>query len=184
MTEQTTNNNFEQSWEPEIAKQIQMAVDGRRRPEDANSNSNSNRTQPYMVAIVGIPGGGKSVSSFLVTHLLEEQGIESMIMPHDGYHYPLEHLKMFPNPHDVIYRRGAPDTFDPQALQRDLERIRTGDEEVIKVPGFDHSKGDPEPDAHMFDRTRHQVVLCEGLVSHRIVESSLYSTIQYYWFPS
>jgi pantothenate kinase len=91
-----------------------------------------------MVAFVRISGGGKSASSFLVAHLLEELGIESMIMPPDRYHYPLEHLKMFPNPEDAIYRQGAPDTFEPHELQRDLERIRTGEEEVVTVPGFDH----------------------------------------------
>lgn len=90
-----------------------------------------------------------------------------MICPHDGYHYPLEQLKQFPNPDDMIYRRGAPDTFDPQALHRDLERIRHGNDDsmIIMVPGFDHAKGDPEPDSHVFDRSKHSVVICEGLVS-------------------
>jgi pantothenate kinase len=129
--------------------------------------SNSNHNAPYMVAIVGIPGGGKSVSSLLLANHLEAQGVATMVMPHDGYHYPLEMLKMWPNAEDAIYRRGAPDTFDPQALQRDLERIRnfTTDESLILVPGFDHGRGDPEPDQHAFDRNRHKVVLCEGLVS-------------------
>lgn len=30
-------------------------------------------------------------------------------------------------------------------------------------PAFDHGKGDPEPDTHIFDRHQHKVVLCEGL---------------------
>ena len=44
----------------------------------------------------------------------------------DGYHYSLQELSKFPNPTDVIYRRGAPDTFNPIALARDLERIAYG----------------------------------------------------------
>lgn len=99
----------------------------------------------------------------MVANILEEHGFEAMIMPHDGYHYPLEYLKTFPNADDAIYRRGAPDTFDPHALLRDLERIKNGTEGLITLPAFDHSRADPEPDTHAFDRHRHKVVLCEGL---------------------
>jgi len=86
-----------------------------------------------------------------------------MIMPHDGYHYALDRLRLFANAEDAIYRRGAPDTFDPVALHRDLTRIRDGPEDFITVPAFDHAKGDPEPDRHAFDRHQHSVVVCEGL---------------------
>jgi pantothenate kinase len=48
-------------------------------------------------------------------------------------------------------------------LHRDLTRIKDGTEELIKLPAFDHSRADPEPDTHAFDRNRHKVVLCEGL---------------------
>jgi pantothenate kinase len=34
---------------------------------------------------------------------------------------------------------------------------------LITLPGFDHRRGDPEPDKHVFDRHRHKVVVCEGL---------------------
>jgi pantothenate kinase len=90
----------------------------------------------------------------------------SMTMPHDGYHYTLDYLKSFANSDDAIYRRGAPDTFDPASLYRDMERIRNNtneEEDLIKVPGFDHANGDPEPDQHIFDRNHHDVVICEGL---------------------
>ena len=149
--------DYEASWEPDIAKRILS--------EAAAADQDSGR--PYMVALVGIPGSGKSISTFLLANTLEEAGISVMICPHDGYHYPLEQLKQFPNPDDMIYRRGAPDTFDPQALHRDLERIRHGNDDsmIIMVPGFDHAKGDPEPDSHVFDRSKHNVVICEGLVS-------------------
>jgi pantothenate kinase len=118
---------------------------------------------PYMIALVGIPGGGKSVSAFMLANLLEENGISTMVMPHDGYHWPLDYLRTFPDAQDVIYRRGAPDTFDPHSLLRDLKRIRDGNEDLIKLPAFDHARADPEPDTHVFDRHRQQVVLCEGL---------------------
>ena len=82
--------------------------------------------RPYMVSLSGIPGTGKTISSFLLQSLLENQhGLATMVVPHDGYHYPIEYLKThFPDSEDAIYRRGAPDTFDPAGLHRDLTRIR------------------------------------------------------------
>lgn len=84
-------------------------------------------------------------------------------MPFDGYHYSLATLKSLPKSEELIYRRGAPDTFDRQGLLKDLERIRFGDESHIPLPGFDHAIGDPEVGAHVFDREQHKVVICEGL---------------------
>lgn len=82
----------------------------------------------------------------------------------DGYHYPIDVLQKFPDPEDAIYRRGAPDTFDSRKLQTDLERIKNDQgEAVVSIPGFDHAKGNPEPDKHCFIRSQHKIVLCEGL---------------------
>eukprot|EP00957_Ditylum_brightwellii_P058119 4407545-Ditylum_brightwellii.AAC.1 len=85
-----------------------------------------------------------------------------LVVPFDGYHYPKSVLESFPNSDDVIYRRGAPDTFDASALERDLRCIRDGNEDVVKVPGFDHAAGDPEADAYTFSRSTHKVVICEA----------------------
>lgn len=142
-------------WEPEMVQRIVELV--KKGKEDVRAG------KPIMVALTGIPGCGKSISSMLIANQLEELDIPCMVMPHDGYHYTLEYLRTYPDPQDAIYRRGAPDTFDPQALLRDLKRIRSSEEEIIKLPAFDHARGDPEPDKHVFNRSRHCVVLCEGL---------------------
>lgn len=141
------------TWEKEMAQQILAKM--KEKPDQ----------RPFMVGLVGMPGSGKSASVFLLANELEQQGVMSMTMPHDGYHYTLDYLRSFVNAEDAIYRRGAPDTFDPSALYRDLDRIRnnTNGEDLIKVPGFDHANGDPEPDQHIFDRNHHDVVICEGL---------------------
>jgi len=81
----------------------------------------------------------------------------------DGYHYPLSVLRTFPHPEDVIYRRGAPDTFDPKTLQKDLEQIVLGTEPTVSFPGFDHAVGDPEPNSRHFIREKHRIVICEGI---------------------
>ena len=140
------------TWEPVMAERIKMRYHKMKKEK-----------RPFMVALVGLPGGGKSVSSFLLASMLDEKKLDCFVTPHDGYHYPLEYLKTQPDADDLIYRRGAPETFDPVALHRDLLRIRDGDEQVIKLPAFNHARGDPEPDTHIFDRRRHKIVMCEGL---------------------
>mmetsp|Transcript_13961 Transcript_13961/g.30533 ORF Transcript_13961/g.30533 Transcript_13961/m.30533 type:complete len:751 (+) Transcript_13961:469-2721(+) len=181
--------DYKESWEPGIAKRIHNWVDATERTEGGPF--------PYcMVAIAGVPGAGRTISALLLAHILEEQyGMEAMVFPVSGYHYPLDILRSFPNAEDAIYRRGAPDTFDPHALLRDLRLIQgldtmpistsyhaqlsslaehekyTEDPDgqvfeqntLMSFPGFDHAKGDPQADKHTFDRSRHKVVICEGL---------------------
>lgn len=144
------------TWEPEVAE-ILKAI---------QKVSNPNR--PFMVGIVGIPGSGKSTSSEVLAEMLMaangESGVENaIVMPMDGYHYSLEDLAKFPDAADAVYRRGAPDTFNPVALARDLERIAYGSEPEVRIPGFDHARGDPEPDQHTFRRAEHRVIICEGI---------------------
>jgi pantothenate kinase len=143
---------FPLTWEPHAVNRI---LDGIRHDED--------RDRPLMIALVGIPGSGKSTSCHNIALLLEESGYPTMIMPFDGYHIPLEELTKLPNADDAIYRRGAPDTFDPISLKRDLLNLRYGQAPILSFPGFDHAKGDPEPDQHKFIRSQHSVVICEGL---------------------
>lgn len=92
---------------------------------------------------------GKSTSSDILATFLSEElnrndGDEdkepAIVMPMDGYHIALSELRKFPDADDVVYRRGAPDTFDPATLERDLERIAYGSEPAVSIPGFDHAK--------------------------------------------
>lgn len=148
------------SWECDVEAQIREAL-SRRGPVSGQGQVSN---QPYMVGVVGIPGSGKSTSCSVLTDCLADQG--SLLMPVDGYHYSIAELwEEFStkNPDDAIYRRGAADTFDVKSLQQALERIRFGDDAQVRVPGFDHARGDPEPDAHTFDRQHHRVVIVEGL---------------------
>ena len=78
------------SWETEAADRIARE----RRAAATTATEDDQHQRPFMVAIAGIPGSGKTISSLLLQSLLEKNhGLASMICPHDGYHYPLEYLK-------------------------------------------------------------------------------------------
>lgn len=195
-----TNSNFEISWEPGIAQRIfkeykAMKAKQTRIIEKGGRHPNN---RPYMVAFVGIPGSGKTTSASIMQEILidyfQNDGIHRtaedspvMIIPMDGYHLPMSALQSKPNAKEWIYKRGAPETFDPQSLLHDLKRIRsifgaetssfisddnivdTNNEEngnihdVVHIPGFDHAIGDPQPNEYTFRRNQHEIVVCEGL---------------------
>lgn len=147
------------SWECDVEAHIRQILKER-------STSTTAVDQPLMVGVVGIPGSGKSTSCSVLTQSLADVG--SCLLPVDGYHYSVTQLLEHENPDDVIYRRGAADTFDVRSLQLAMEQIRysssnNNKDTVIKLPGFDHARGDPEYDAHTFDGNQHKVVIVEGL---------------------
>jgi pantothenate kinase len=176
------------TWELQVAQQIQQKRSSSILSTTTHLNDSTttaqqqqqqqqSRKQPYMVAVVGMPGSGKTTGAEILTELLcgddGENNCNAFCMPFDGYHYSIDALKQrmmeasssssSSRSTDLIYRRGSPETFDAAALRRDLERIRYGDEANIALPGFDHAVGDPEDGQHIFCREQHSVVITEGL---------------------
>ena len=191
-------NDYELSWEPKMAERIYKEM-----KERQTATKTANR--PYMVALVGIPGSGKTTSATIIQELLQNRFNQEskpsrpnqpnsdstasklhpssvMVMPMDGYHLPLSTLKSKPNSKELVYKRGAPETFDPISLLHDLKRIRGGcgrdgydgdgdiennnagdEDDILHIPGFDHAVGDPQPNAYTFQRNQHSIVICEGL---------------------
>lgn len=132
--------------------------------------------RPFIVGVIGIPGSGKSTSCSILTGLLRDLG--SMLMPLDGYHHTKDALTKFPDPKDALYRRGAPDTFDAQSITSDLERIKYGSDEIVTIPDWDHAVADPRPHAYSFQRSKHRVVICEGL--YLLHDSDGWETVESY----
>ena len=115
------------------------------------------------IAIAGPPGGGKSTFAHAVCAAVNARapaGVElAVVVPMDGFHYPLATLDAWPDPALARARRGAPFTFDAAAFVRciqDLKRNGYGD-----VPTFDHALHDPV-DGGCRVRREHAVVLVEG----------------------
>ena len=151
--------NLTVSWEPHVADMLK-ALQRLKRSTETDAFTSDEQKKPLVVGVVGIPGSGKSTSCDILASCMGERTI---VMPMDGYHYSLEQLAQMPDPADVIYRRGAPDTFDPKSLVQDLKRIKYGQETTVSIPGFDHAKGDPQPHQHIFQRNEHEIVVVEGI---------------------
>lgn len=146
-------NGDEITWELSIAQQIERLLHQNVTPHK--------QSIPVMIGIVGIPGSGKSTSARLLSEILWKNNVSNLVIPMDGYHYSISKLKSFENSDDMIYRRGAPDTFDAKSLKHDVAKIK--ENHVVHVPDFDHAVGDPIPEVFKFDPSVHSVVICEGL---------------------
>lgn len=92
--------------------------------------------RPWLLAIVGVPGSGKST----IARELAQRRPNAAVAPMDGYHLPRSALNA-----DQLERRGAPDTFDAEGLRDNLVRLR--EQRCGSFPAFDHAVKDPEPDA-------------------------------------
>jgi len=117
-----------------------------------------------LISIVGIPGSGKSTLGQLLKDCINQTCGEDIcrLIPMDGYHYPKATLKTFPDPVEAFKRRGAPFTFDAQGLLEAVKRIKKETKEIVYLPAWDHSIGDPIENGIQV-QANHQIVLFEGL---------------------
>jgi pantothenate kinase len=90
------------------------------------------RPAPWLVAIAGIPGAGKTtIAADVASHVPG-----AVVIPMDGYH--LRRTVLSP---DQLERRGAHDTFDPAALRAALVHLREAG--GGSFPSFEHAVKDP-----------------------------------------
>ncbi len=88
-----------------------------------------------LIAIAGPPGSGKSTLAAQLVNRLNENSLSgeaAALVPMDGFHLDVEALL----PLGLVNRRGAPETFDREALDRLLKRIRANEGDV-NFPLFD-----------------------------------------------
>ena len=122
----------------------------------------------YLVAIAGVPAGGKSVFTALMARVLRALrppfGVATLGL--DGYHYPNAYLEAHRTPPGVavpgslrLYK-GAHFTFNALRLAADLRRLRGG-REPLALPAYDRSIHDPVEGAVAI-RFEDRLVLVEG----------------------
>ena len=107
-----------------------------------------------LVAIGGVPGGGKTTLAGAVAEAL---GPRAMAVSADGFH--IRRALLTP---DQVRRRGAPDTFDTAALRRALRRAHSR-ANSFAWPAFDHAAGDPDLAGGPRLTDAHTILIIDGL---------------------
>jgi pantothenate kinase len=130
------------------------------------AHSKAKPDETFIVGLAGTAGAGKTTFVDQLIHRLNDAGerngtpMGAVAVPMDGYHLWRSELKAMPNSEEAFARRGAPWTFNPQALAKDLAQLKaTG---FVKFPGFDHAAKDPEPEKYVVTKAN-RLVLMEGL---------------------
>lgn len=119
----------------------------------------------WLIAIAGVPGSGKST---LAARLAEEVNRVTepdtlVALGMDGFHLTKAELSQMPDPAEAFARRGAPWTFDVQALHSRVLGLRDAAGSAdMTWPGFQHEIGDPIDGAFVVP-ARTRLVIVEGL---------------------
>ena len=122
-----------------------------------------------LVAVAGPPGAGKST---LAEALADQIGPEAQVIPMDGFHRDNDWLIQ----HDLLARKGAPDTFDAQAFLSLIKQFTTGDSP--RFPLFDRTKDSTVPEAgRLSDTTR--ILLVEG--NYLLLDRPIWRDLARFW---
>lgn len=147
-------------------------------------------SQRLVVGLVGLPGAGKStLAAGLVAAVNRRWGSgTARALGMDGFHLTRAQLAQCGDPAAALARRGAPWTFDAQALANRLRAVRAMPEPTADVrgetrwPAFAHGVGDPQPDAIAVP-ARTRLVLLEGLyLLHRAHGWDLRGLLDTCWY--
>lgn len=116
-----------------------------------------------IVLVAGIPGAGKTTwcTEFVRKWQNDHAEIEAVAVSMDGFHYSREYLKQMPDPIEAFRRRGAPFTFDVDALLDKLLHVKSEPRRDHFWPTFDHAIGDPIADGQVIP-AQSRVIVVEG----------------------
>jgi len=111
------------------------------------------------IAVAGAPGSGKTTLCAHLADRLRTSGVQTAVVPMDGFHYYRHELDQMPNANEAHAKRGAHWTFNAERLVSTLTAMRNSGSGI--VPSFDHAMGDPVEDAIVVEPET-SVVLVEG----------------------
>lgn len=141
-----------------------MIQDYANRAVQCLENSENDRV---LIALAGVPGSGKSTIANRISDCINKtSNVKCTVVGIDGFHLSRDQLRMLPNPDLAFARRGAPFTFDAEAVVRFVRRLRKTCQKcqrgVIYAPSFDHKLKDPVPNGVTI-APETSIVIIEGL---------------------
>ena len=121
------------------------------------------RSERLIIALAGLPGGGKSTWAKQLIQQVQQQLPEykSICLGMDGFHLSKAELAKLPDPERAFARRGAQWTFDAKGFVDRIKQLRAATS-VVQWPDFAHDVGDPIVDAFSV-ATDCQLIIIEGL---------------------
>ncbi|KAK1524112.1 short chain dehydrogenase [Colletotrichum costaricense] len=134
--------------------------------EKRRTSSDTSNVHPRLIiALAGPPGSGKTTIAQKVVSAInasQEPHPKCIVLSADGFHLPLAALRALPNAAEAIARRGAPWTFDGQAVIDLVRQLRaSAGLRPVLAPTFDHKVKDPVSDGFTVDADV-QVCIVEG----------------------
>ncbi|TDX31433.1 hypothetical protein DFO67_10330 [Modicisalibacter xianhensis] len=124
----------------------------------------------FIVALAGPPAAGKSfLSEWLAREINARQPGTAAVVPMDGYHLDNAVLE----PRGQVPIKGAPETFDPDGLLHDLQRIRRADR-TVAVPVFDRPLDLARAGGRLIT-LEHRIVIVEG--NYLLLDQSPWSAL-------
>lgn len=100
------------------------------------------------IGISGAPGSGKSTFARALVHCLEALGLTACHLSLDDYYLgQKERESLAAHVHPLFRQRGVPGTHDLQRLLFDLDAVRSGEVDGLRLPSFDKSEDDRVPES-------------------------------------
>ncbi len=91
-----------------------------------------------IVGIVGEPGSGKSTVADALADVLRSRGVESVVVPMDGFHLSQAELEL----RGLADRKGSPESFDGVGYAGLLDDLRSSPSQPISAPAYDRTVED------------------------------------------
>jgi pantothenate kinase len=99
---------------------------------ELKNNYRRSGSRPYLVAIAGPPGCGKSAIASVLRTLLGDDGTNTTVLPMDGFHLRNSELaskevRRGTKSVSLLQLKGARESYDTEALYSCIEKLRRGE---------------------------------------------------------